>query len=188
MNLLLFVASISFAALASPEQGQKVKSFDLSKQKSNVAFKVVGKSSPISFDGTSSKLNGKIKIDGTNAEGEFIVPLDSIQTGIALRDEHIKNYLETQKFPNAILKISKFHFKNNLLHEKGAQNSIPFKGVLLLHGHEAEVSGSVDIDSTDEVISIVANTKTNIANYKMETGTKIVDEIDIRVNFNIKKN
>lgn len=185
-----FVSVFLFSLLSHAAHSNvmsKARSFDLSRHDSNVTFRVTGASSLIDIEGTGAKLNGNIKITGTSVEGEFLVPLSSISTGNELRDEHIKSYLEVAKFPYAILKISNLQLENKVLQEKVTQKGTPFKGKLFLHGQESEVSGTADINATEKVISVKARTKTLAANYKMDLGAKVVDEIAINVGFDIKK-
>jgi polyisoprenoid-binding protein YceI len=52
------------------------------------------------FEGKSSRLNGLIDIDKNLLD--FFIDLNTLKTGIGLRDSHMReNYLETDKFPFA---------------------------------------------------------------------------------------
>ena len=64
--------------------------------------------------GRTTAVKGKIKIDDTldlkkiSVEASFEVDLATIDTGIKLRDEHMRdNFLETKKYPKAIFKLKK---------------------------------------------------------------------------------
>jgi len=52
-----------------------------------------------SFDAKTSALNGSVTPDGSGAlKGAFAVDLMKLETGISLRDRHLRNnYLEVQK-------------------------------------------------------------------------------------------
>lgn len=193
MNFFCYLILISTAAFAVPDKVLvSSKSFDLSKQDSKVEFWAVGRPSVLKINGTGGKLTGKVDFNGSQGSGEFIVPLEPITTGISLRDDHMKKkYLEIEKYPTATLNITEIKFEKDFLKEKGVQKNIPFKGKLLIHGNESEVQGTADIESTDQIISIQAKTKTNITNYKMDIpsylGIKVADEVEINVDLKITK-
>lgn len=184
-----FMATLCLAA-APDLQGGKV--FDLANEESKVEFKAVGKPSMLKINGTEGKLKGQVQVNGEVVSGEFIVPLDSVTTGISLRDEHMKKkYLETDKYPNAILKISELKLAKNVLKEMLSQKGVPFKGILNIHGNESPVEGTADIDVTEKVISIIAKTKTNITAHKIDLptylGVKVADVVDIITELKLKK-
>lgn len=184
-----FAAAVSLAV--APElQGGKI--FDLASEESKVEFKAVGRPSMLKINGTEGKLKGQVQISGENVSGEFIVSLDSMTTGISLRDEHMKKkYLETEKYPNAILKISDLKLTKNVLKETISQKEVPFKGLLNIHGIESPVEGTADIEATEKIISIIAKTRTNITAHKIELpsylGIKVADVVDITTELKLKK-
>ncbi|MGF1533631.1 MAG: YceI family protein, partial [Bernardetiaceae bacterium] len=92
------------------------------------------------FKGVSDKLNGYIDLDSGLVD--FYLDLNTLDTGVGLRDRHMRNnYLETKKFPYA-------EFTGNLaeIPELG-ENPLPVRavGVFTLHGvaREIEVSGTL---------------------------------------------
>ncbi len=183
------VASVCLAA-GPGLQGSKI--FELATEESKVEFRAIGRPSMLKITGTEGKLKGQVQINDENVSGEFIVPLDSVTTGISLRDEHMKKkYLETDKFPNAILKISDLKLVKNVLKEIVSQKGVPFKGLLTIHGIESPVEGAADIEATDKIISIIAKTKTNITAHKIELpsylGIKVADVVDITTEIKLKK-
>lgn len=193
MNFLICLILISTTTFAAPDKVViSSKSYDLSKQESQVEFWAVGRPSLLKINGTGGKLTGKVDFNGSQGSGEFIVPLEPITTGISLRDDHMKKkYLEIEKFPTAVLKITEIKFEKDFLKENGTQKNIPFKGKLTIHGNESDVLGFADMESTDQLISIQAKTKTNITDYKMDIlsylGIKVADEVEIRVDLKIIK-
>ncbi|MES2963893.1 MAG: YceI family protein, partial [Bdellovibrionota bacterium] len=73
------------------------------------------------------------------------IPLDTLDTGIALRNEHMKTkHLETAKYPNAIVTDAKG--KDG----KGTAN-------LEVHGVKKAISGTYKIDGKDLVVSFPVN-------------------------------
>ncbi len=168
------------------------KSFDLSTQESNVEFTAIGKPSLIRINGTGGKLKGSVSFANLIIAAEFIVPLDTVVTGVSLRDKHLKEkYLETDKFPEAILQITDLKTTTDFLNHEGAQKDLPFKGNLKIHGQESPVEGTADINSDQKNIFVHAQTKTNITAHKIDLpnylGIKVADEVEIKVDFKIKK-
>lgn len=187
---LVFHSQLIFAAANASQSDSKI--FDLATQESKVEFNAVGKPSMLKINGTQGKLTGKVEVNGQAVNGEFVVPLDSVTTGISLRDEHMKKkYLETEKYPNAILKIKDLKLAKNFLKEIGSQKGVPFVGTLNIHGNESPVEGTADIEANDKIISIVAKTKTNITAHKIDLptylGVKVADVVDILTELKLKK-
>lgn len=190
--ILSFVLS-SFAQAASDvTPPAATKSFDLSTQESKVEFTAIGKPSLLKINGTGGKLKGQVSFANLLVSAEFIVPLDTVVTGVGLRDKHMKEkYLEIEKFPEATLKIAELKMEKNFLKDKASQKNVPFKGKLKIHGFESDIEGTADIDSDEKSISIQAKTKTNITSHKIDLpsylGVKVADEVEIKVDFKIKK-
>lgn len=85
LGCLFFLAKEGFAQSWKTEQG---KVTFLSESKFNT------------FSGTSEQLQGIIDLDKNLVD--FYVDLNTLKTGIGLRDRHMRdNYLETKKFPYA---------------------------------------------------------------------------------------
>jgi polyisoprenoid-binding protein YceI len=60
----------------------------------------ISKASLETFTGTSNALNGMVDLDKRTID--FYIDLNTLRTGIALRDEHMREtYLETKKYPFA---------------------------------------------------------------------------------------
>ena len=73
-----------------------------------VKFLAIGNPSAIRIQGEGKTLTAeKTEWKDGKVSGNFRVPLDSLETGIAMRDRHMKEkYLETAKFPNADFELS----------------------------------------------------------------------------------
>jgi polyisoprenoid-binding protein YceI len=165
---------------------------DLSTQESKVEFLAIGKPSLMKINGSGGKLKGQIEIDHNLVTGLVNVPLSDISTGITLRDEHMKKkYLETDKFPEATLRITEFKMEKDYFKSNGSQKNIPFKGKLKIHGIEKDVIGTADLDSDDRFLQISAKTNTNITDYKIDIpsymGIKVADDVAIKTDLKIKK-
>lgn len=190
--ILSFLFSTITLATADVKPQAVPKIFDLSTQESNVEFTAIGKPSLLKINGTGGKIKGRASFTDLLVSADFIVPLDTIVTGVSLRDKHMKEkYLEIEKFPEATLKITDLKMEKDFLKDKGTQKNMSFKGKLKIHGTESDIEGTADIESEEKVISIHAKTKTNITAHKINLpsylGIKVADEVEIKADFKIKK-
>jgi len=90
---------------------------------------------------------GGIKIEGQTAQLEFkenseqweiVVTLDTLTTGISLRDRHMKEkYLETPKYPKAELVVRKSELRSP---SAGGSSEGKAAAILKLHGRQKAVS------------------------------------------------
>ncbi|MEQ1506547.1 MAG: YceI family protein [Myxococcota bacterium] len=72
--------------------------------KPKVTFFATGSPGFMSIEGVTSTMT--LADDGTRLT--FTVPMDTVDSGISLRDEHMnKNYVQTDKFPNAIIDFAR---------------------------------------------------------------------------------
>ena len=105
-------------------------------EKGKVTFIAKGKPALISIRGEGAGVEGVITENKEVVAGEVTFQLKSLNTGIDLRDEHMKNkYLEVEKYPTANLKLKDLKIP--------LQASEPFKftGVMTLHGVEQPFYG-----------------------------------------------
>lgn len=101
------------------------------------------------FNGVSNKLYGLI--DLSNNLLDFYVDLNTLETGIGLRDKHMRdNYLETEKYPFAEFtgQMSSIPTLN-----PGGKTSVSAVGKFKIHGveREIEVNGTLSKNSKGEL-------------------------------------
>ena len=151
-------------------------------QSGAVTFEAVGKPSFLKIKGQGEGPSGNIQID-KSITGEFKFKLDTLNTGISLRDSHMKEkYLEVAKHPEAQLKLQEV---KDWSVEKGEAQAVPFKGSLTIHGVEKPVTGTVDIKKKDAGYSVVANFETKISLYAIDlpsyAGVTVADDVKVSV-------
>lgn len=102
--------------------------------------------------GKTNKIKGSVKIDDSfdltrgPVEATFDVDLASIDTGIALRNEHMRdNFLETGKYPKAEFKVKSINAAPAVLKDK-QKVTVKAKGDFTLHG--ITVAKDVPVDVT----------------------------------------
>lgn len=102
------------------------------------------------IDGATSKVSGKISIDDNfdltkPCTATFDVDLASIDTGIGLRNEHMReNFLETKKYPKASFVLKKLEKGPKKL-ESGKKVTVKATGDFSLHGKTVTKSLPVDL-------------------------------------------
>ena len=128
------------------------------------------------FVGKTSDVSGVATINGDSVEADkIIVKMKNFKTGMAMRDKHAQEkYLETAKFPEAIL--TKAVGKNG----KGS-------GLLKIKGIEKQVSGTYKIDGK----FLKAEFPIKLSDYGI-TGVKYMgvgvdDEVNLRVSVPTKQ-
>ena len=143
----------------------------------DVSFIAVG---PAGF-----KINGKTNEISVVQEGDFYVlkvPMDTVKTGIDLRDSHMKEkYVETGKFPNAELKVPKSSLK-----EGGGQN---VKGLFKVHGVEKEVAVNYSVSKDAGAMAVKGTFNINLKNHGIEVpsylGVTVKPDVVVNANFKV---
>jgi polyisoprenoid-binding protein YceI len=100
------------------------------------------------FEAKTTSLSGTLTLRASRPvllEGEISIDLASIDTGIALRNQHLREkYLEISRgrgFDRAVLS----EIRLDEADAEGFQGKTGFAGKLLLHGVSREVTGTADI-------------------------------------------
>lgn len=124
---------------------------------------------------------GQIELKNGEANGEFTFPLAALDTGIELRDRHMKDkYLEVGKYPDAKLKIvglkvSEVDLKSGV--------SKDFTGELTLHGETKAVTGKFELDKTGK--SLKAQFPITVSDFNIGVpkymGITISEQVDIEI-------
>lgn len=178
--------AICVALLASGVSHAAVKHWKIIPTQSSVQFLATGKPGFLRFKGEGAKIEGQATLDGSKLTGDFEVKLDSITTGIDLRDEHMKTkYLETGKFPAAKLSLNPL-----IIDPTNEALEQPFTGKLTIKGVEKPVSGKFTVAFTttsDEVATGQASLKLNLSDYPVgvpsHLGVTVAESIVVSVNF-----
>ena len=136
------------------------------------------------FEAKTTAMSGDVTPSaGGTVKGTLAVDLMKLETGISLRDRHLRNnYLEVQKGPDfAVAKL--VNLKLERLPGKGT-----LRGLLTLHGQQREVSGVADVQQNGAGYSVVATFPVKISEFQIPEptylGVGVKDEITIRVKLN----
>ena len=121
-----------------------------------------------SFDAKSTALSGTVTLGASGSpafEGTFAVDLRTLDTGIGLRNEHLrKNYLEVDKgtgYDQAV--VSEIELKG--LNPDAPEGKGSFTGSLTLHGVKKSVAGSVDVRPAGGGLRVKASFPVSLSDY-----------------------
>lgn len=148
----------------------------------------LSKASLKEFTGTSSSLNGLVDLDKNLLD--FFIDLNTVNTGIGLRDRHMRdNYLETKKFPFAEF-TGKIETVPTM--SKGQIREVTAKGKFKIHGVEREITvpGKLTMISDSE-LKLEAQFKVLLSDYKIDIPTVVFYELSeeqvVTIRANMKK-
>ena len=179
--ILLFATSSAFGA-----------TLDLSKATSKVEFLAIGKPSLLKIrgvakqDGEKKPLEGALKVEGDSVKGEAKFEMATLETGIALRDRHMKEkYLETAKFPKGEFKFSEMKLPAALKNGDGKASDVPFKGTLTVHGVPQPVEGKAKVEKKGSQIQFEFAFGTKIPAFNMGVpsfmGVTVAEDVQVTV-------
>ncbi len=140
-----------------------------------------------SFEAKTSSVQGTVTTGGAGAPlgGELLVDLATLDTGIGLRDEHMKkNYLEVgrgQGFDHAVLSQIRLGDAD----PQAVQGKTAFTGTLLIHGTAKPVAGQATIRREGNAVRVEASFPVSIASFGIPKpqylGVGVRDEVTVNV-------
>jgi polyisoprenoid-binding protein YceI len=136
-----------------------------------------------SFEAKTKNLSGDVTpaSDEQGAvRGALRVELQTLETGIGIRDRHMKNnYLEVEKgpaFATAIIEDIRVEKLNG---------KTVFTGMLSLHGRKKKVTGAAELQQRDGSIRVQAQFPVKVSDFEIPAptylGVGVRDEIQIKV-------
>lgn len=141
------------------------------------------------FTGNSSNLNGLVDLDKNMLD--FFIDLNTLKTGIGLRDRHMReNYLETKKYPFA-------EFTGKITEEidlaVGESKKVNAKGKFKIHGVEREITVPGTLKRTDSnTLSLDSEFQLNLSDYNIDTPSvmfyELAEEQKVTIKAILKKN
>jgi polyisoprenoid-binding protein YceI len=131
--------------------------------------------------GTTSDLD----VDDQGAKIVIKVPLRNLTTGIALRDDHMRNkYLQIGSYPNAELSVDRasIHFPAG-----DGSGSGDTTGTMAIHGKTKNVTFHYNIVRASGTLHVGGTTHLDIRDYGIDVpsylGVTVKPEIDVEVQF-----
>ena len=130
------------------------------------------------FEGKTSAVEGFIALDTTlykNSRINLSVYLDSIDTGIGLRNKHMREkYLETDKFPVANYSGTIINVK----HLSYSETEIETEGILKIHGIEKEYEISGKLFNYGKLYRVDAGFNVSLKDFNIEQPTFLFISVD----------
>jgi polyisoprenoid-binding protein YceI len=155
------------------------------------------KAAIVKFMGRTPKISGEAKLDPADvakAPGRVVVDLNSLDTGIALRNEHMRGTLESAKFPQAVFTFKELYVPGNKLLPNQAISGNA-KGTMTIHGVTKTLTAPVELTLLPEQdpnyragnwVHVASQFRIKMTDYgitlpKGVLGIKVADELDIAI-------
>lgn len=163
-------------------ESSKMRFLDFDHAKGALEFIAIGRPKAIKIHGKGESPKGKLKIlTPSKVEGDLLFSLDSLDTGITLRNEHMKKkYLEIDKFPVAKLtEIVRLLSKD----DKGSHENVPFQGQLTLHGITQTIHGLSTLKNYRDKINLEVTFALKLSSFGISiptfAGITVADEVQV---------
>lgn len=145
-SILASALVAALAAAAAPRVGSAATFLVHAGGGNKVVF--VSKATMEKFEGKTDHIDGRIEVDparlGDSAAVHFEVDLASLDTGIAIRNRHMREeHLETAKYPKAVFDGVAIHAPAGGL-EAGKPTPLDVEGTFTLHGVSRRIRITVE--------------------------------------------
>lgn len=185
-----FIALKLTLALALPalSQAAPAKPLELKAEpnRGSVTFLAVGRPSMLKVHGKAPGPEGTLALIDNKLSGRAEFDLNQLDTGIGLRNEHMKKYLETGTHPRAAFTLPptavSADFGQSLSQAEGA-----FSGTMLLHGREQPVQGTYRIEAGIVTAKFPLRLTAHGIEIPTYLGVTLKDEVEVTVALALKK-
>ncbi len=194
---LLFTFAVSAQSFNVKAKGEQIFSFEDKTGRNQVVF---SSTTPLEdFTGTANEIFGKVSFDVANfaktLKGKLSVKVESINTGIELRNHHMKSdsWLDAADYPEITFEIKSVSDVKQI-----ADNKLEFKvkGNFKLHGVTKEVvadAQAIYLDETDQtqkrapgdLLGVQATFQVQLSDYDIDNaiiGSKVSENIPVHIN------
>lgn len=148
--------------------------------KGEVTFTAVGKPAMLKIHGKGASPKAELNEENGSWSGDIQFEVATLDTGISLRDEHMKNkYLEVAKYPQATLTLKKLAWQKK-------SEELKLQGQLTLHGEKHPLEdGTLKIKVDGKNVTAEAEFEISLHDYKIEipsyAGIKVADKVKVSV-------
>jgi hypothetical protein len=152
-------------------------------------FLAVGQPGFIKIKGKASVPQGQLVLAQGEWSGELKLPVDELDTGLNLRNQHMREkYLKSQSYPFIVLKLVKQKVDPSWTFDQGQKASGQLDGVVRIMEQESPVQVHYQIDGNNKV---KADFKIKISDYAIGTpefmGVKVADHVEVQVTGTLAK-
>lgn len=183
MNQNLFVAIIISSSLCFA-LGKTASEVRIEPNSGKVEFEAVGRPDMLIINGKGEGVTSNLKLNDSKLSGEVSFNLESLKTGIELRDHDMKEkYLQIKNYPVAKLVFEEFQMPAgwSLKNSKVVLSS--FRGKLTLHGVEREITGLYTINP--DFLKTTARFEIKLSDFKIQIpvylGIKVADFVKVSI-------
>ena len=129
-----------------------------------------------------------LKLENNQLRGTVEIEIEKFQTGITLRDQHMKEkYLQAKEFPRARLSITEAAVDGDFTKSLNLTGEKPFRGKLSLHGKEQDVVGTFQVKEG----LVQAKFPISLQDYSIEVpkylGITVANTVDVSAEFPLLK-
>jgi polyisoprenoid-binding protein YceI len=182
----LFVIALFIIFFNAKAYADTIQVVDLDGSEGSTEFTAIGSPSFLEIHGKGKAPTGQIQIKSGITQGSLTVPIDSFDTGIEKRNEHMKTvYMENKKFPTATLVFRAIQVPKNFSSDGFSNQGFPVSATLTLHGVTNPVAVIADLDRKGESLSVHARFKFKLSQYHIKipsfAGITVADEVQVSV-------
>lgn len=176
---LVFAAQIAVGMTLDPAKGK-------------TEFVAIGRPSALKIKGTGVGPKGELKLEEKGEfsllNGEVAVDLSSLDTGISMRDEHMKEkYLEVEKFKEAKLIFKDAKIPAAKLKQGG---EVELTATLDLHGQQKPVPVVMTLENKSGSVKSSSKFKIKLSEFNIAipsfSGITVADEVNITTETEVK--
>lgn len=159
-------------------------------QKGRTEFVAVGKPAMLKIRGETQGPQGNLTFKDVKVSGNIKLDLQGLNTGIDLRDEHMKKrYLEVEKHPVAELTLQDFTLPMKVSEIKKKVADQKFNAMLKLHGISKPVDGTYEVEPQGKNLKVHASYHIKLSDFNIDipsyAGLKVADSVDIETFFEV---
>jgi polyisoprenoid-binding protein YceI len=186
----LCALTLSCGALGTLQAAQAASKAKYSVEKSDESRVQFVSDAPLEkITGVGRAMAGDLELDPAaidQAKGTIELDVNSINTNVDLRDEHLRgpDWLDAKKYPKIKFQISKVEGQKALVPGKAVEVTV--KGKLSMHGVTRDETAKATVRySADGKVTVKASFKVNLTHYKISVPQvvrlKVSDEIALNV-------
>jgi polyisoprenoid-binding protein YceI len=155
-------------------------------------FVAVGKPGFIKIHGQGEGLKGELVVAGNKVSGELIFPVGELNTGVGLRDRHMKDeFLEAGKYPEVKLVLKEVALPADPEKNGFKQTQIPFTGTLTVRGISKPLTGTIDLATDAGKTHGDARFEVKMSDFGFRKaeylGLKVEDAVQVKAHLEAKK-
>jgi len=161
---------------------------ELQNNAGSIEFFATGWPSALRIHGKGTGPDGTLTIRDRVVSGSMSVDLTSLETGIGLRDRHMKEqYLQVDRYPRAVLTLSRLDMKPVPKEGTFGPVNVPFEGTLSLHGVEKPVTGQARISRENDRVTANAVFTIKLGEFGIEVpkylGITVAEKVEVKAAF-----